>query len=67
MHSLLMPTQALKRNLVKVKGSFGGGWAPETLEGYSGEEQSLQDGKRQVAFFGVYDGSVTSYLLLEDL
>lgn len=46
-----------------IKGGGGGGggagWSPTSLEGYVGE----QDGeggkpKRQVAFFGVYDGLV---------
>lgn len=54
MHSVVVPTQALKRNIVSMKGVTG--WSPETLEGFVGEDPSLVDGKRQVAFFGVYDG-----------
>lgn len=36
------------------------GWNPDTLEGFEGEESLGIEGgpKRQVAFFGIYDGLV---------
>ncbi|KAK4703836.1 protein phosphatase PTC6, partial [Phenoliferia sp. Uapishka_3] len=60
--SLTIPTTALKSNLFDVKNAAG--WAPEMLEGYPGEDAASR--KRQVAFFGVYDGhggdQVSKYL-----
>lgn len=58
--SILIARSALKKNVINVKGGAGGGagWSPQTLEGYIGEDQ-VEGGKkpkRQVAFFGVYDG-----------
>ena len=36
---------------------MGAGWNPTLLEGFDGEAPgSDEDMKRQVAFFGVYDG-----------
>lgn len=48
--AILCPIAALKKNAP--------GWSPESLEGYAGEDPALAEGngKRQVAFFGVYDG-----------
>ncbi|KAM0750570.1 protein serine/threonine phosphatase 2C [Meredithblackwellia eburnea MCA 4105] len=51
-HSILTPVTALKSNLFEVKDAAG--WTPDTLEGFPGEEK--EDRKRQVAYFGVFDG-----------
>lgn len=53
MHSILAPNTALKSNLFDVKNAAG--WAPDMLEGYPGEDPA-EPRKRQVAFFGVFDG-----------
>lgn len=51
--SILVPIAALKKSAP--------GWSPESLEGFLGEETNLGEGggRRQVAFFGVYDGLVS--------
>lgn len=52
-HSILVPNFSLKSSLFDVKGAAG--WSPDTLEGYP-DEDPAEPRKRQVAFFGVYDG-----------
>jgi len=51
-----MALPVLKRNVAMLKG--GAGWNPEASEGYDGEEGGvpISDRKRQVAYFGVFDG-----------
>ena len=54
-HSLAIPRNALKWNVMDDR--MGAGWNPTLLEGFDGEAPgSDEDMKRQVAFFGVYDG-----------
>lgn len=49
-----MSNSALKNTVLDLKGAKG--WTPDLLEleGYPGESKT--DRKKQVAFFGVYDG-----------
>jgi hypothetical protein len=51
-----VPLPVLKRNVALLKG--GAGWSPEASEGYDGEEGEapIAERKRQVAYFGVFDG-----------
>ncbi|TKA52221.1 hypothetical protein B0A53_04644 [Rhodotorula sp. CCFEE 5036] len=53
-HSLAVPQSALKWNVVDDR--LGTGWTPQTLEGFTCEEPQGQERKRQVAYFGVFDG-----------
>jgi hypothetical protein len=46
--------------------SSGAGWSNDTLEGFP-DEESAGERKRQVAFFGVYDGFVPFLALLTSL
>ncbi|GAA5917877.1 hypothetical protein JCM5296_000804 [Sporobolomyces johnsonii] len=55
-HSVALPRSALKWNVVEDR--LGAGWNPDLLEGFEGEEPQREgdERRRQVAFFGVYDG-----------
>ncbi|GAA5830787.1 hypothetical protein JCM3766R1_003426 [Sporobolomyces carnicolor] len=55
-HSLSIPRSALKWNVVDDR--LGAGWNPTLLEGFDGETPpgEEQETRRQVAFFGVFDG-----------
>ncbi|GAA5916945.1 PP2C family serine/threonine-protein phosphatase [Sporobolomyces salmoneus] len=55
-HSLAVPRSALKWNVVDDR--LGAGWNPTTLEGFEGESPPGEEDetRRQVAFFGVFDG-----------
>lgn len=57
-HSLSIPRSALKWNVVDDR--LGAGWNPTLLEGFDGETPpgEEQETRRQVAFFGVFDGYV---------
>lgn len=54
MHSLAVPQSSLKWNVVDDR--LGTGWTPQTLEGFPCEEPPGQERRRQVAYFGVFDG-----------
>lgn len=54
--SLAVPQSSLKWNVVDDR--LGTGWTPQTLEGFEGEEPPGQEKRRQVACFGIFDGSV---------
>ncbi|GAA5998563.1 hypothetical protein JCM5350_003854 [Sporobolomyces pararoseus] len=55
-HSLAIPRSALKWNVVDDR--LGAGWNPTLLEGFDGESPpgEEQETRRQVAYFGVFDG-----------
>ncbi|GAA5873139.1 hypothetical protein JCM16303_006954 [Sporobolomyces ruberrimus] len=55
-HSLALPRSALKWNVVDDR--LGAGWNPTLLEGFDGETPPGEEDepRRQVAFFGVFDG-----------
>lgn len=55
-HSLAVPQSSLKWNVVDDR--LGTGWTPQTLEGFEGEQSPGKENKRQVAYFGVFDGCV---------
>ena len=62
-HSLAIPRNALKWNVMDDR--MGAGWNPTLLEGFDGEAPGNdEDMKRQVAFFGVFDGYVFSFLAM---
>lgn len=65
MRSLALPQSALRWNVVDDR--LGTGWAPTTREGFDGEEpkpgeEGGEEGgrRRQVAYFGVFDGCALS-------
>ncbi|GAA5911241.1 hypothetical protein JCM6882_004073 [Rhodosporidiobolus microsporus] len=54
--SVAVPQSALRWNVLDDR--LGAGWAPQALEGFEGEEpaEEGEERKRQVAYFGVFDG-----------
>ncbi|GAA5865571.1 hypothetical protein JCM3774_002054 [Rhodotorula dairenensis] len=53
-YSLAVPQSSLKWNVVDDR--LGTGWTPQTLEGFQCEEPPGKERRRQVAYFGVFDG-----------
>jgi hypothetical protein len=62
--SVSLPTSALRWNVLDDR--LGAGWTPQMLEGFEGEEpkEEGEERKRQVAYFGVFDGCVLLLFVL---